>query len=399
MILIAPLFAVLSIYMSTDPPLLFFWSLCCLWLESATASRRWTAWLGAGLALGLALMSKFLALLMLPAVGLYLLGSRRPAEWSRWLAAGALALLVTVPLWLWNADNDWATFRFNFEARHETRDMSLLHPLEYLLGAMVALSPGLLVAAVRAVWWGFTTWRRERQPAYWFLVAMAATPLLGFFLVSLRRQVGLHWPAVGYLSAIILLALAWGADTPWARRRWVTWSFWFCVGLTAIAHLAPHVPPSWLRTSLAWTGRQSIRVSAINEVYGWHELGREVARVRAELAADAGPGQAPFVISNQYGLASSIAFYDPEHGYPHIWSEPLNHGQSYHHWADFPSLRGQDALFVAKRHIEAWLPSLRQHFRRVDPPEELSISVDGEEVRSFLLVRCHEFDGRAPQFE
>src|SRR5712671_5820714 len=74
---------------------------------------RW--WLAAGVFAGLALLSKFTAVMLLPAVAAFMLvpGWRR-----RWLtspypwAAALIAVAVFSPALIWNAENDWASFKF-----------------------------------------------------------------------------------------------------------------------------------------------------------------------------------------------------------------------------------------------------------------------------------------------
>src|SRR5688572_27316792 len=136
LVMFAPITAVLSMYMSTDPPLLLAWMLA-LWLGwRALAHGRWRDWLGVGFALGLALESKFLALQLGPPVVLYLATRwrelRLPAP--RVAAAALMAALVVLPLLVWNAQNDWATFGFNFVARQEKNEGSWLHPLGLVAG-------------------------------------------------------------------------------------------------------------------------------------------------------------------------------------------------------------------------------------------------------------------------
>jgi 4-amino-4-deoxy-L-arabinose transferase-like glycosyltransferase len=74
---------------------------------------RW--WLAAGLFAGLALLSKFTAIMLAPAVLAFML----VPDWRRrwlispypWLAA-LIACLVFLPVLIWNAGHDWASFRF-----------------------------------------------------------------------------------------------------------------------------------------------------------------------------------------------------------------------------------------------------------------------------------------------
>jgi len=74
---------------------------------------RW--WLAAGVFAGLALLSKLTAVLLLPAVLAFML----VPDWrGRWLKssypyiAALIALALFLPVLIWNAQHDWASFRF-----------------------------------------------------------------------------------------------------------------------------------------------------------------------------------------------------------------------------------------------------------------------------------------------
>src|SRR6202041_2795835 len=88
------------------------WALIRLW-EGGDA--RW--WLAAGVFGGLALLSKFTAVMLIPAVLAFMLVPDWRGRWLRspypWLAA-LIAVALFLPVLIWNAGHDWASFRFQF---------------------------------------------------------------------------------------------------------------------------------------------------------------------------------------------------------------------------------------------------------------------------------------------
>ncbi len=70
---------------------------------------------GTGLCAGLALFSKYSAVLTIAGVAAYLLSSREHRHWlatpKPWLAA-LVALMVFMPVLVWNAEHGWASFAF-----------------------------------------------------------------------------------------------------------------------------------------------------------------------------------------------------------------------------------------------------------------------------------------------
>ena len=112
-----PLVVVGAIFVTPDAPLVVFWTLGLaalveLWL---TGEARWLVALG--LALGLALESKFTAIFFAAGVGLALAAA---PSLRRWLASPALlaglavALAIFAPFVAWNAEHGWATFAKQF---------------------------------------------------------------------------------------------------------------------------------------------------------------------------------------------------------------------------------------------------------------------------------------------
>ncbi|GAC1343643.1 MAG: hypothetical protein NVSMB20_19430 [Bradyrhizobium sp.] len=99
------------------------WSLVRL---AESGDPRW--WLAAGVFAGLALLSKFTAVMLLPAVAAFML----VPDWRRrWLsspypwAAALIAMVLFLPVLSWNAGHDWASFRFQFVRATATHELSL----------------------------------------------------------------------------------------------------------------------------------------------------------------------------------------------------------------------------------------------------------------------------------
>jgi 4-amino-4-deoxy-L-arabinose transferase-like glycosyltransferase len=156
---------------------------------------RW--WLAAGLFAGLALLSKFTALMLLPAVGAFML----VPDWrSRWLRspypwAGVLiAAIVFSPVLIWNYQHDWASFRFQLVRAVAT------HPLSFrTVGEFFALQFGLvgfvlLPVVISGV--ALMAWRgyRRREPVAILLSTAVIVPFGYFLWKSLTLRVGDTWP-------------------------------------------------------------------------------------------------------------------------------------------------------------------------------------------------------------
>ena len=408
LLLIVPLFAGTGMYMSTDPPAVFFWMLSLYLLDRALVGGKWPDWILAGVAAGLAVQGKFLAVFFAPAAAVTLLlcpAVRRRLLTPRPYVAALAGLAVCVPCLYWNATHEWATFMFNFVYRHKEAALTLRHLPQSLGGQVAALSPGVWIIAVGSLGWGVREVWRRREAGMTLLVATALCPHAYFVYASLWRRVSIHWPMVGWVPALILVGVAWSETSsgagPWrvAGRRL---SIAVCLFITVGMHALVHMPPKLIRVVLA--ARDDISPTQAGwayERFGWDEIGARVEAARNELLDQQGPGQeGVFILCNEYGLAADIGFYTPSQLQTHLWAPRRRHGQNYRFWDDYGAMAGQDAVFVTKhaRSTERALPGLRMHFEAVAEPEEVAIRIAGEQVRSFFLVRCRRFDGVRPAF-
>jgi len=407
LIVVVPIFAVFAGYISTDPPLICFWALALYLFYLAFTTGRWFAWIAAGIVFGLAMMSKFLAFLLVPGLFLFALLHKESRFWFRRpqaYVAGICALLTFSPFLWWNCTHGWATFVFNFVSRQEDNAFEPWRVAEFVIGQALALSPGIFVFAVFCLWLSLREHRKTKDMSSLFLGMSSLAPVLYFLCVSFRREVGIHWPAAGWIGSIVLVSCclsesASGSPST-ARWKWGKAALALCIGMTVLIHLLVHVPSRWIETAnwRYWGDPDRINTEAANERYGWRELGRRVEQMGMEMKKE--DGKPVFVMSGQYGLSAGIAFYTPGQIRTHLWSPRRVHGENYRFWEDFGSLKGQNAMYVAKDEEQAddAILMLGEHFADVRLPKQLPILVDGREVRSFFFVRCYNFDGIEPDF-
>ena len=185
------------------------WSLVRL-KESNDA--RW--WLAAGLFGGLALLSKFTAVMLLPAVLAFVLVPDWRKRWLEnpypWLAA-LIALIVFAPVLIWNAGHDWASFRFQLVRAVATHPLSLRTVGEFIglqLGLVgFVLLPVVLSGVALTAWRGY----RNREPVAILLSTSVIVPFAYFFWKSLTLRVGDTWPMflwpAGFAAAAINIAM------------------------------------------------------------------------------------------------------------------------------------------------------------------------------------------------
>ena len=191
---------------------------------------RW--WLAAGVFAGLALLSKFTAVMLLPAVAAFVLVPDWRWRWLRspypWLAA-LIALMLFLPVLIWNAEHDWASFRFQLVRATTTHEISLRTVGDYIglqfgLVGFVML-PVVLSGVTLTAWRGY----RTREPVAILLSTSVIVPFLYFFWKSLTLRVGDTWPMfmwpIGFAATAINIAMlpkeVWPA---WMIQSTVAWA-------------------------------------------------------------------------------------------------------------------------------------------------------------------------------
>ena len=250
-------------------------ALCLVHALPASGRAAWRWWIGAGLCAGLALFSKYSAVLTILGAIACLLSSH---PHRRWLArpqpylAGVLALAVFSPVIVWNATHHWSSFAFQGGRAGAGARLHPFGPIVVLGGEALFVLPWIW-APMMALWVAAL----RRGPAFWrswLLSCLAAPPILLFALISAwsSQRVLFHWAAPGYLMLFPLLgeAVATRLPSP-ALRRLLRDTAIFVV--LAVAVVATQVRFDWLHPVIARLARQDPDIEAVD----WTSLRTDLA--------------------------------------------------------------------------------------------------------------------------
>ncbi len=195
-----------------------------------SGNPRW--WLAAGVFAGLALLSKFTAVMLIPAVLAFMLV---PAWRRRWLLspypwlAALIAVVLFLPVLIWNAQHDWASFRFQLVRATATHELSLRTVADFIglqFGLVgFVLLPVVLSGVALTAWRGYL-----RGDAVAILLSTAVIVPFGyFFWKSLSLRVGDTWPMfiwpAGFAATAINIAMLPREGFPaWMIRSTISWA-------------------------------------------------------------------------------------------------------------------------------------------------------------------------------
>jgi 4-amino-4-deoxy-L-arabinose transferase-like glycosyltransferase len=340
----------------------------------ATGRRALLWWLACGLFAGLALFSKYSALLWLGGAFVYLLTSRAHRHWlvqpAPWLAI-ALAALICAPVAVWNARHGWASFAFQGERAIGLR-FHPLGPLIVLAGEALFVLPWIWIPMLRA---GLGALRRGRNEwRGWLLCCLAAPPVLGFALVAAwsSQRVLFHWAAPGYLMLFPLLGQVVARGQGWLPRRALIATAGFVV--LALAVVSTQVRLDWLGPAIAAATTRDPDLDGID----WTSL-------RSQLAARDLLAQPGLVVgAANWRDGGKIAYALG----PEITVLCLNRDARQFGFATDPArFIGDDVLLLVLDHPDAALARLATLFDRIDTLPPATITLRGRVLASVSVLR------------
>lgn len=215
---------------------------------AATHRPTWMPWLSLGLGLGLAGLSKYHAALLGLGVAVFLLTdapARRTLRTAQPYAAVLIAVLCVVPVFVWNAQHDWVSFRFQ-SGRAAGSGSPVTALLQNIAGQAGYVLPWFWVPLVLLLARGLRDGPRRR--ASWFCCCLGAAPVIVFTLASLGGRAGLpHWPAPGFFMLLPLLGDAiarWEQRAPGTARRRVAVAVAVFVALLGV--VVSHAATGWV---------------------------------------------------------------------------------------------------------------------------------------------------------
>lgn len=363
-----------------------------------------------GLLVGLACLSKYHGfVLALSLVGFCLSSDRyRRALWSPWMGLALIAFALSLfPLWFWNFQHDWISFRFQLSMRFDgaavDRTYSWLQMVGYWLINIAYLFPAF----------GFPLWWITARQGWTYLTCLIHPPadaamrhlnqkrslilwvslpiMLGFTWLGGSQQILPAWPAPGFWGMTILLG---AAAATWPRKvvsRWLWISGYMLVTLLAIAllHLTLGIFQQPGNYSILG-GFLSPQQDPSTELIDTQQLQRRLAAAPEILAALQEVG---FVFTNEYYLG----------GYLDMAIHPLvdvpvtcfsQDPRGFAFWFNQADWLGQDALYVTLERFyqdPAISDRYRQNFADLTYLGSLPLTRGGTTTEVFHFYQGQQF--------
>lgn len=341
-----------------------------LWLLAR--ARRWR-WLSAGVAVGVALLAKYTAALLAPALLLLVVwdGELRRDLRKAWPWLGALvAVAVFAPCLAWNARHGFVSIRFQLHHGFggEATPRSVL---EFLGGQLLGAGPVALVVGLAAL-------ARARSSAQKRVAAAVLVPLAVCTAAALRGRVEANWPALVYPALAAAAGARLAGARPVARRALVGASAALCAALL-VAFTAEQVRP-----------RLIARTAAYERFHGWRALAEQTRRLAARPCAELGcPEGQPFLFTGSYQYAAALAYYG---GFRRL-GPAMERPSQLDVWDERPA-PGEPFLFV---NFDGVSPSFGERFAAAGerPTGRVEIVQAGVPLRALTVTPFARFTGDA----
>jgi dolichol-phosphate mannosyltransferase len=407
-----PFFFLTGFLITPDAPLMAAWAASLHFLERALVANRRGAWWGAGLCLGIGLLSKYSIVLLALSAFVFALIDANARRWLRRpepYGAALLALGVFSPVIVWNARNDWVSFLFQTSRRLADRPQFALHKL--IASVIVLLTPTGLVAAAQALTRGAPAEASRAAPGLppggasapgepdrrhrgWrFLQAATLTPLAIFVVFSLRHEVKLDWTGAPLIAAVPLLAcgIVEGARGASAGLRGLLRGSWLpTLIVLLLVYGSGLYDLTWGIPGVGY-GRHAELVPV-----GWRELGTQIDAVAERVQQRT--GEPPLVVGmDRYALASELAFYAPDQirgvsrtSSGHLFGQV---GLMYERWFPPSAEQGRDLLLVAWNRGDLMSDRVTSALERMEPIQEGELRRGDEVIRHYYYRLGYVYRG------
>lgn len=377
-----------------DGPLLFFWIFTIIYywkiLKGDTSLKNWII---AGIFTGLSMLSKYHGVLLGFSLILYILIYQRHLLKTPGIYLfGLSAILIFLPVILWNIQHDFISFRFQAgRAVSSSIDLSLF--FQGLVGQAGYLTPFVFFPMLYVIW--LTIREGHRDDEYRFYLFFGTLPVLIFNLIAFFREILPHWTLPGYI--LLLLPLGKYLSTCWQTRKYgkpvIIGSASIIVLLLILAYSHTRYGIFHLE-KLAEKGivsEKDFRKDVTLDVVGWDALGNYILENYEKSGVS-------FLFTHKWFLSGEVAL-SVKGEFP-VMCFNKRDPRGFGIWDSDLDMRGKTGLFIcSNRFNKNPFEVYADYFEKISEPKTLIISRGGVPSKTFYLYECKNLLKRYPIFQ
>lgn len=356
----------------------------------------------AGLCIGLAMLSKYSSVFLWAGAGVYILtGDRKILKEPFLYISVAISLLFLMPVFLWNIDNNFASFSYQGARLLSAENgINIKFILEELSGAFMYNNPINIIIIVFAIF-SYKKIKFLGNSQYNLLLSLALPIIFFFLIVSLFTDTMPHWSAPGYFTLILIAAayLASKYQISESGGKGIVLPAPLRYSLSAVLIIISvgigHYFTGFL--NLDFKTEKDIKIGNNDftlESYGWSKLAKEFEILREEDIKNGSMTSKTFILSSSWSDASHYDFYIASPGNMIVKTiGPLNETRKYAWITDkLGSFRfGESAYCIESSRDEKSVTEIGEtYFKKVELAKTVYIKRLNKPVLRFKIYRFKE---------
>ncbi len=386
-------FVLSGTFILPDTPQVFFWLLTlylmtCSLVHSPDDPAAKTRLFYAGIAAGLAFLSKYHAVFLVAGAGGYIIFHNRAWFRKRVLYLAFFNfLLLTLPVIFWNADNDFISFTFHEDRVSITESGFQPQFLLTELGGQFfynnPINVILIILALVALFKNRTYLDKEQTR----LILWLSLPLIMVFTgFSLFRATLPHWSGPGYLG-LLILASAWLSEPRYPHQVIKLFRWPVATALIFMA-LVVGVAVAQIKTGFIPAGDGK---DVTLDMTGWQQLGDKfrASALNDEKEGLIAPGSP--IITYRWFPAAHLDYYVADPAEKQLYCLGTLERIHKYHWINKirgPLPAGTDAWYIAlSNEHEDVQTKYGGMFSMIVPADTLELTRGGQVVKKAFLYR------------
>jgi len=384
-----------GLFILPDSPQMPFWT-ASLYLMSCILFKKeegkWGLWLMLGFMIGMASMSKVHGLYLWLGFGIFILMTR--IKWLinwRIYASIALTIICVLPIFYWNIQNDFITYRFHSErvTHHEIQLDSLVREI---LGEFAYQNPINFILIIVSLIYLLRNRNMLLSNVKTWLFCMSFPMILLFWGISLFNPTLPHWAGPAYLPLYFIAArYCEEKEKTSGKFKWIPASGIFLSSLLIIALFVIRLSPvNFGSHNKANYGEYCPTL----DITGWENFSTDFEKLVKEDAAHQIMKKNSFIIVSKWFPGGHIEFYTAtKTGLPVIGLGTLGdlHKFAWLNKENNGLQLGADAYYIVPSNVPSDPHQLfNNYFRSIDTPVIIEQVRNGGIVRHFYIYRLKD---------
>jgi len=379
------IFHALGLVMLPDTPLIPLVLAVALSLFRVCREESKKSWLWLGLLFGLAGLSKYTAITLVPSVILVLILFKNVrvilTPWP-WLAIVVAAIVIS-PVLIWNELHNWISIEYQLGHGIPDRDWQIKRMLESQLGQVIAFSPVVFIVAWWAMIKGFFNFKsiielnQQTRFGIRYLALFALPVLLLFGFNGGYEHSLLHWTAVAWAVLIPVVAV----------QLYYSWSLMIVRVITYISIVYSVVLVLALQSLLvfSWLPFDEDQ-HPLNDIYGWKQVANRASQLHTEMKSN-DPNVKIFI--GNWSVFSRLAWYARP---TPVQITDTRLGQS-DLWYGVPKLGDSGIMVVPPKYKDKPIVNGTAKFDACELVEVVKAEINNKTAASYQLYQCYGYKG------